>query len=188
MSKGTIQLATDRLVLRRHIEEDAQLLHQSFGLDAEMFRYSGWNPYATEQMAEETVRQFLDSYSDNRFYGWAIEYDGRLIGTIGAYDYDPETESIEIGCSIQRVSWGKGFAGEAVKAVVSYLTEQEGIKCVKAWCATDNVGSRKVMERAGMRHVSTEKGALEIEGRKHDRENYVKTMLRVRRAKASRKT
>ena len=173
MSNGTIQLTTDRLVLRRHKEEDALLLHQNFGLDSEMFRYSGWNPYATEQMAGETVSQFMDSYGDTHFYGWAIEYNGRLIGTIGAYDYEPETESIEIGCSIQRASWGQGFAGEAVKAIIAYLTEQEGIKCVKAWCAADNVGSRKVMERAGMGHVSTEKGALEVEGKKYDRENYI---------------
>ena len=69
---------------------------------------------------------------------------------------------------IQRANWGQGFAGEAVKAVIAYLMEQEGIKCVKAWCAADNIGSRKIMERAGMTHVSTEKGALETEGRKYD--------------------
>ena len=172
MGKGTVQLTTDRLVLRRHIEEDAVLLYQNFGLDPEMFKYSGWNPYASKEAAEEAVRQFIDSYDDNHFYGWAIEYDGRLTGTIGAYDYDPETDSIEIGCSIERKSWGKGFAGEAVKAVIRYLTEQEGIRCVKAWCAADNVGSQKIMERAGMNHVSTEKDALEIEGQKYDKLNY----------------
>ena len=52
------------------------------------------------------------------------------------------------------------------------MTEQEGIRCVKAWCAADNVGSQKIMERAGMKQVSTEKGALEIEGQKYDKLNY----------------
>ena len=184
MSNGTVQLTTERLILRRHILEDALLLHQNFGLDPEMFRYSGWNPYASKEAAEETVRQFMDSYSDKHFYGWAIEFDGRLIGTIGAYDYDPETDSIEVGCSIERKSWGNGFAGEAVRAVIRYLTEQEGIRCVKAWCAAENIGSRKVMERAGMTRVSTEKDALEIEGRKYDKQNYRITMLRVRKAEA----
>lgn len=172
MGKGTIQLTTERLVLRRHVMEDALLLHQNFGLDPEMFRYSGWNPYASQEEAEAAVRQFMDRYDDNHFYGWAVEYDGRLIGTIGAYDYDPETDSIEVGCSIERKSWGNGFASEALGTVIRYLTEQEGIRCVKAWCAADNVGSRKVMERAGMTRVSTEKGALEINGRKYDKQNY----------------
>lgn len=173
---GSGELTTDRLVLRRYIPEDALPLHESFGLDPEMFRYSGWNPYATREAAEETVRRFMDSYDDDHFYGWAIVREGELIGTIGAYDYDPEGESIEIGCSIRRANWGNGFASEAVKAVIAYLTEREGIRSVKAWCAAENTGSRKVMERAGMAFAGTEKGALEIDGRKYDKENYITTV------------
>ncbi len=135
MSKGTIQIETDRLLLRQHVIEDAVLLHQNFGLDSEMFRYSGWNPYVTQAAAEEAVRHFIDSYTDEHFYGWAVEYDGILVGTIGAYDYDPASNTIEIGCSIERASWGKGFASEAIEAVLAYLTEHEGIQCVTAWCA-----------------------------------------------------
>ena len=172
MSKGTIQLATDRLVLRRYIEEDALLLHQNFGLDPEMFKYSGWNPYATLEEAKEAVRQFIDSYGDEHFYGWAIEHEGRLVGTVGAYDYDPETNSIEIGCSIERKNWGKGFAGEAIKIVIAYLMDQEEIQCIKAWCAADNIGSRRIMESAGMIQASIEKDALEINERKYDKLNY----------------
>ena len=67
MSNGTIRLETDRLVLRRHIEEDALPLHKNFGMDPEMFRYSGWNPYASEEAAEGAVWQFIDSYFDNLF-------------------------------------------------------------------------------------------------------------------------
>lgn len=172
MSKGTISLKTERLLLRKHVIEDAEILYQNFGTDSEMFRYSGWNPYATKEAAEETVCRFIDSYADERFYGWAVEYDDRLIGTVGAYDYDAEESSIEIGCSIERASWGKGFAGEAVKAVIEYLTEQEAIRCVKAWCAADNIGSRTIMERAGMMQTSIEEGALEIDGKNYDKLNY----------------
>ena len=169
---GTVQLQTDRLILRRHKEEDAEVLFRNFGMDPKMFEYSGWNPYATREMAEATVRQFMENYADERFYGWAVEHEGRLIGTVGAYDYDPETDSIEIGCSIERESWGKGFAGEAVSAVLNYLTQQEGIRVVKAWCAADNIGSMKVMEKAGMKRTSVESGALEIDGHKFDKLNY----------------
>jgi len=95
-----------------------------------------------------------------------------MIGTIGAYDFDPETDSIEVGCSIERKSWGNGFAGEALDAVLDYLTQQEGIRIVKAWCASDNIGSRKIMEKAGMSLASTESGALEIDGHRYDKLNY----------------
>lgn len=169
---ATIELTTQRLLLRRYVPEDAEILHRDFGLDPAMFEYSGWNPYATEEMAEGTVADFINSYGDDHFYGWAIEHDGRLIGTIGAYDYDPESDSIEIGASIRRDDWGKGYGGEAAKAVIDQLTSGEGISCVKAWCASDNKGSAKIMERAGMQLVSTEKDALEIGEEKYDKLNY----------------
>lgn len=172
MSKGTTTLKTERLLLRRHKIEDAKVLHENFGLDPVMFRYSGWNPYATKEAAEGMVRQFIASYQDEHFYGWAIEYEDRLIGTIGAYDYDPAASRIEVGCSIEAASWGKGFGSEAVRAVLEYLTEQEGIRCVMAWCAAENIGSSKIMERAGMRRTSVEENAIEVDGKKYDKWNY----------------
>ena len=129
---GTISLKTSRLLLRRHVPEDAGTLYQNFGTDAAMFRYSGWNPYATPEQAGETVQRFIDSYADPRFYGWAIERERRMIGTIGAYDFDKEKNQIEVGFSIERTSWGKGYAAEALRAVLEYLTVQEGIARVTA--------------------------------------------------------
>lgn len=169
---ATIELTTQRLLLRRYVPEDAEILHRDFGLDPAMFEYSGWNPYATKEMAEKTVADFISSYGDDHFYGWVIEHGGRLIGTIGAYDYDPESNTIEIGASIRRADWGKGYGGEAAKAVIDHLISDECISCVKAWCAADNKGSAKIMERAGMRLVSTEKDDLEIGGEKYDKLNY----------------
>ncbi len=168
MSQGTVQLQTERLILRRHRPEDAAVLYQNFGADPEMTKYSGWNPYATAEMAREAVSRFIDSYQDTRFYGWAVEYDGRMIGVMGAYDFDPEEMSVEVGCSIERKSWGKGFASEAIRAVIAYLTENEGIRCIKAWCAADNIGSAKIMERAGMTCTGISPGALEIDGQTYD--------------------
>lgn len=170
---GTIELITERLLLRRHIAEDAKPLHKNFGQDEAMYEYSGWNPYATPEMAEETVARFLAAYDDPRTYAWAIEHDGRLVGTIGAYDYDAESSAIEVGMSIERASWGKGFATEALAAVLRYLAEDQGIATVTAWCAADNVGSRRALEKAGMMRASMEKGALEVGGSTFDRLDFV---------------
>lgn len=164
---GTVELKTERLILRRYRNEDAEVLHRNFGLDPDMFRYSGWNPYATEEMAEETVREFIGSYEEEHFYGWAVEHGRRMIGTVGAYDYDAGTDSVELGISIERGSWGKGYASEAIACVLKYLTEQEQIKTVKAWCASENIGSAKAMEKAGMKQVGFEPEGLEVEGKKY---------------------
>lgn len=169
---GTISLKTPRLLLRRHVPEDAGLLYQNFGTDAAMYRYSGWNPYATPEQARETVQRFIESYVDPRFYGWAIEREWRMIGTIGAYDYDQEKNQIEVGFSIERVSWGKGYASEALEAVLDYLTAQEGITRVTAWCASDNTASSRALEKAGMRLSGIDAGGLEVGGERYDKLDY----------------
>ena len=166
---GTIEIKTDRLLLRRYQSEDANVLFEIFGSDPQMFEYSGWNPYQTCAMAMETVESFIKSYDDPHFYGWGIVHKGKLIGTIGAYDYDADRSRIEIGMSIERASWGQGFATEAVSVVLHYLTEHEKIKTVRAWCASDNIGSRKAMEKAGMKMVRSDKEALEINGQTYDK-------------------
>ena len=166
---GTVELASRWLTIRRYKQEDAQLLYEGLGKDEEMFRYTGWNPYATEEMAEETVREFIESYDNPHFYGWALELEGILVGTIGAYDYDPESNSIEVGISIIRSFWGHGYATEALLAVLKYLTENEKIAHVIAWCASDNLGSRKAMEKAGMKLIRTEAGGLEVGGKAYDK-------------------
>ncbi len=169
---GTISLQTPRLLLRRHVLEDAGLLYRNFGMDVAMYHYSGWNPYATPEQARETVQRFIESYAGPRFYGWAIEREGRMIGTIGAYDYDQERNQIEVGFSIERASWGKGYAAEALRAVLEYLTAQEGIVRVTAWCASDNIASKRTLEKAGMRLLGIEAGGLEVDGQWYDKLDY----------------
>lgn len=85
---GTTRIETKRLLLRPHVMEDTEYLYRHFGTDERMYAYSGWNPYATREMARETVRHFIGSYADPSFFGWAIEAGQGIIGTIGAYDYD----------------------------------------------------------------------------------------------------
>lgn len=171
--KGTICLETERLVLRRFEAGDAGVLYREFGANEKMSRYSGWNPYATSEMAANTVREYLESYDNQAFYSWAIEQDGKLVGTIGAYDFDAEQNSIEVGLSIVEACWGKGYASEALCAVIHYLVDAEEIALIKGWCASDNVGSRRVMEKGGMTLSSTEKGALVVGGETFDRLDFV---------------
>jgi RimJ/RimL family protein N-acetyltransferase len=125
-------------------------------------------------------------------YSWVIDVDDVIVGTIGAYDYtegaaceggesgaqstdgatgdDGAAESrIEVGLTIAQDWRGRGFAAEALACVLHHLTENEGIDCVTAWCAADNIGSWKAMEKAGMQRVTTEKDGLVVGDRTYDK-------------------
>ena len=104
------------------------------------------------------MRSFIDRYDDEHFYSWVMDIDDVVVGTIGAYDY--QDDQIETGFSVVRGWQGRGLATEALEKVLEYLTDNEGISCVTAWCAAENAGSRRVLEKAGMQLVRTEKDGL----------------------------
>lgn len=167
---GCVELRTERLILRRYRTEDAEDLYHYLGTDPAMYRYSGWNPYATLDMAQETVQRFIGSYDEEHAYSWIMDIDDVIVGTIGAYDY--KEDHIEVGFSVMPGWQGRGLATEALKKVLEYLTENESIPCVTAWCAAENIGSERVLEKAGMKLVRTEKDGLAVEGRVYDKLTY----------------
>ena len=56
--------------------------------------------------------------------------------------------------------------------VLEYLTGNEGIPCVTAWCAAENVGSQRVLEKACMKLVDTEKDGLMVGDKTYDKLTY----------------
>ena len=167
---GTAELRTEQLTLRRYRPEDAGELFHYLGKDPEVAQYSGWNPYATPETAQETVRKFIDLYNDEHFYSWVMDIDDAVVGTIGAYDYNDD--QIEVGFSVVRGWRGRGLATEALTRVLEYLTGNERIPCVTAWCAEENAGSRHVLEKAGMRYVRTEKKGIKVGDKVYDKRIY----------------
>jgi RimJ/RimL family protein N-acetyltransferase len=170
---GTVELWTEQLILRRYTMEDAEPLYRRLGSDPAMYEYSGWNPYATLEMAQETVRRFIESYDDEHSYSWVMDVDDVLAGTIGAYDYkcDPagKSDQIEVGYSVVQAWQGRGLATAALTKVLEYLTENEGISCVTAWCAAENIASQRVLEKSGMHLVQTEKNGIATGGKTYDK-------------------
>ena len=55
---------------------------------------------------------------------------------------------------------------------MKYLTENEGISCVTAWCAGDNTASCKVLEKSGMHFIGVEKDGLKVGDKVYDKRFY----------------
>ena len=56
--------------------------------------------------------------------------------------------------------------------MLEYLTGNEGISCVTAWCAEENIGSRRVLEKAGMKYIRTDKNSLVVGSKTYDKRIY----------------
>lgn len=80
-----------------------------------------------------------------------IEHDGTLIGACG-YVID-EAGVAEIGYWIGRAYWGRGFATEAARAIVTYCFGPCGYKRLACSHFADNPASRRVIEKLGFRRI-----------------------------------
>jgi RimJ/RimL family protein N-acetyltransferase len=74
----------------------------------------------------------------------AIVVDGQLAGDIGQW-IDADTDNPEVGYWIAREFWGRGVA---TKALAKFLEEIDQ-RPIYAHVASDNVGSRRVLEKCG---------------------------------------
>ncbi|MGM1062217.1 GNAT family N-acetyltransferase [Saccharothrix sp. Mg75] len=79
----------------------------------------------------------------------AVTLDGRLVGSIASFVVDGDTE---ITYWVDRAVWGRGVAGRALALFLDALATRP----LHARAASDNLGSLKVLRRAGFAVVGTE--------------------------------
>jgi [ribosomal protein S5]-alanine N-acetyltransferase len=87
---------------------------------------------------------------------FAILTDNELVGSIGIVTKtNIYRKNIEIGFFISEKFWGKGIATRAIKAIVSYAFSEFDINRVYAEVFSDNAGSRRALEKAGLKLEAT---------------------------------
>ncbi|MDX3910988.1 MAG: GNAT family N-acetyltransferase [Sphingobium sp.] len=153
------RLATDRLTLRPLLPTDAEALFPAFS-DPELMTWWSSGPHAT---VEET-RAYIapDGGYGDEWLAWAITLsDKEAMGRVGAGMRRPGVW--EIGYLLRRDLWGKGFAREAVGAVVDHLFADKAARRVFADVDPDNVLSIGLLRRLGFK----EEGRLRGEWKTH---------------------
>jgi ribosomal-protein-alanine N-acetyltransferase len=75
-----------------------------------------------------------------------------MVGTKGGPDADGAQE---IGYGVNPSAWGRGYATEAVRALVAHLLSDDEIRTVTALTATGNVASQRVLEKLGFVRTGT---------------------------------
>ena len=149
---GTPIIETERLILRSLKMTDAQAIFDNWLSDE---RIADNRVSAAHKSVSETIKKLtkiVNDYSKNDFCWWGIEQkvNGELIGEIDLYDFDNATGNCEVSYSIGYEWWNKGYATEALRAVVDFGFRQMNVHKIAAAHNTDNPASGKVMTKVGM--------------------------------------
>ncbi len=149
------QLVTERLLLRRSGPEDAKTI-SAYRSDPDVHRQQGW-----ERTDPEGVRADIEEMSrraPGEPGGWVQfsveERDGgRLVGDVGLSPADGEPGVIKVGYTMAPELQGRGYATEAVGALVAYAFDTLDAEVVRAYASAENVPSLRVAEKVGMQLV-----------------------------------
>jgi [ribosomal protein S5]-alanine N-acetyltransferase len=145
-------LQTERLLLRKLTLHDAEDIFE-YAHVPEVTKYVIWFPHKTKHDSIEFVRFAEKQFNEISDIVWGIEprAEKKIIGTIGLVKWRNEHRCGEIGYCIAKDFWGKGITTEALKAVIGFSFRTLNLNRVEAHCEEENIGSWKVMQKAGMK-------------------------------------
>jgi RimJ/RimL family protein N-acetyltransferase len=145
-------IETDRLALRKIVEEDIEELSELFSDPTAMEYMDG---VKTIEEVKEWMSRVFESYRTTGFGPFAViqKETGEFIGYCGLYlqkDVDGVDE-VEILYGLIQHFWNQGFAIEAARAVLEYGKSEHNIKRFITLIMPQNKRSAKVSEKLGMK-------------------------------------
>ncbi|WP_331735097.1 GNAT family N-acetyltransferase (plasmid) [Streptomyces sp. NBC_00597] len=177
------RLETDRMTLRRFTGADVDDLAALHGHPDVMRHIDDGRPVARAVVEQQTLPRFLREYRElpgghgcfaaaekgsGAFLGWFSLRPATSVGLDGG---------TELGYRLLPSAWGRGYATEGARALMSRAFTDLGAERIVATTMTVNAASRRVMEKAGLSLVRIffEEWPEYIEGAEHGDVEYAIT-------------
>ena len=148
---NAVELQTERLKLRMWRESDLDD-YADMCADPMVMRYLGLGKVMTRGEAWRSIAFFMGHWQMRGYGHWAVEEKatGRMIGRIGFLN--PEGwPGFEIGWTLARQAWGKGYATEGAKTALQYGFTELDQRHVISIIHPENTPSMRVAGRLGER-------------------------------------
>lgn len=150
-----VTLETDRLTLRMLRESDIDAYAGMCG-DPEVMRFIGDGQPLARPMAWRNLATMVGHWTLRGYGLWAVEEraTGVFVGRIGFWN--PEGwPGFELGWTLRRAFWGKGYAAEGARAALRFAFTQLNQPHVISLIHPENAASIRVADRLGERRVDS---------------------------------
>lgn len=156
----TVELTTDRLILRQPVTENYEALYHLTEPAAMRVHLGIDNPNRADSYA-----RMLRNVGSWTLYGYGVfmvheAESGDFIGTCGLFpsyrglgeDFDDKPEA---GWIIAEAHWGKGYAVEALSAAIDWFEAAHGAQRTVCMISPGNIASVRVASRLGYTYYAT---------------------------------
>ena len=150
-------LTTNRLVLRRWEESDAEDLYL-YAKNPAIGPPAGWQPHKSVEESRDIIKNV---FCGPEAYAVCLKEDGKAIGAIelmrggSSVNKLKNNDECELGYWIAKPFWGQGLIPEAAKEMLCRAFED--LKMSKVWCGyyDGNEKSKRVQEKLGFKYQYT---------------------------------
>ena len=156
MGARSVEITTERLLLRPIREDDAADV-LAYASDPNVAAFTSWRNHESIDDARAYVRACVAAQSDeigsiHHVWGILIGGDGPVVGTIDLVQTSPTEARIDYALAARH--WSRGYMTEAVRALASWaFTHLPALEQLRSGCLAVNVGSVRVLEKAGFELV-----------------------------------
>jgi [ribosomal protein S5]-alanine N-acetyltransferase len=159
-----LPIETERLLIRAFlVAADTEPMLAVYR-DPEVMRFIPGGALADAGAVRSTLEGHVAAQLHRGFSSWAVveRLTGRVIGDAGFGIFEP-TGDVELGYTLARAYWGRGYATEAAAACLEAGLAHIEAPRIVALVDEANGASARVAERIGMARIDT----IEAHGRPH---------------------
>lgn len=159
-----------RLLLRNLTAADAGPRYLAWLCDSESTRFleSRFAPVDSEGALLSFV-EAANASADSLLLGIFLKDEQRHIGNVKLGPIQRHHRRADIGFLIgEREIWGRGYASEAIAAVVDFASRHLGLERITAGCYANNIGSQRALVKAGFSKEATLPAHWVCDGRRVD--------------------
>ncbi len=138
---------TERFVVRRVQDADAEAIFEAYATDAAVARYMSWRPHGDLAETRAYVAACGREWEEGSGFPSVILADGRLVGMIHPRLLE---RGVSYGYVVRADFWGRGCASEVLGWEVRHALAHPAVFRAEAFCDVENPASARVMEKAGM--------------------------------------
>ena len=165
-------------MLRIHPDaEIGQLRPEDHTVYFALFTHQSLKPYLPETAipksidhASKEIDRLIALEQSGQGKYWGIYHSNLLIGTLGLHSYAPLKKTVEISYELNPDFWNKGITTCAARYCLTQARRYfPNVEKILAYTLIDNIGSHRVVEKAGFHRIGIQKNDCIYHGKVIDR-------------------